>query len=86
MSREPRQPALPVPHPEGQHGVVPFGVMEGEAVGGGGGGTPAHGDGHPEPHRHFPLGFPLGQRAYGVSKRFIGVERLAALSNVLEGS
>lgn len=63
VRRKPRQPALPVSQPEGQNGVVVFGVMEGEAMGGGGGGTSTQRDGHSKPHRNFPLWFPLEQRA-----------------------
>jgi len=62
VRRVPRQPAGPVPQPEGQHGVVALGVVEGEAVGVGGGGTAAQGDGHPEPRGHPALGSPQGQR------------------------
>lgn len=62
---ERRQPAFPFTQPEGQHGVVVFGVMEGEPVSGGGGGAPAERDGHVEPDRSFPFCPPLEQRACG---------------------
>lgn len=57
------QPAFPFPQPEGQNGVVVFGVMEGEAVSGGGGGASAQRDGHVEPDGSFPFCSPLEQRA-----------------------
>lgn len=57
------QPALPFPQPEGQNGVVVFGVMEGEPVSGGGGGASAQRDGDVEPDGSFPFCSPLEQRA-----------------------
>lgn len=62
VSREPRQSAFSFSQPERQDGVVVFGVMEGEAVSGGGGGAAAQLDGNSEPHCDLPLSFPLGQR------------------------
>lgn len=57
------QPAGPFSQPEGQHGLVVFGVMEGEAVSGRGGGASAQRDGHMEPDCSFSFCSPLEQRA-----------------------
>lgn len=63
VSGERRQPALPVPQPEGQDGVAVLGVVEGEAVGGRGGGEAAQRDGDVQPDGCFPFCPPPEQRA-----------------------
>lgn len=40
VSCKPRQPALPLSQPEGQHSMVVFSVMKGKAVSGGSSSTP----------------------------------------------
>lgn len=60
---ERRQPARPFSQPQGQNGMVVFGVMEGEAVSGCSGGVSAQRDGHTEPDCSFSFCSPLEQRA-----------------------
>lgn len=62
MGGEAWKPALSFPQPQGQNGVVIFSVMEGETVGGSGGGATTQRDGNSEPNRSFPLWLPLEQR------------------------